>query len=176
MSGSQRKGSSAYEFETSIQKAIGQVSYTLDTKSSADQDGESFALEWICDPRDSDGPDTKTVTDIVPDKNEQDGWELTDAPGLTRAAFASGTDCNVYLLHGTLVRGEPTGDGNDDVVVVEEGRNFKQVIRWFYEPEELDNGESEATGTSVSDDGRVKTTVMENPTKRRSWRTPAHSQ
>jgi len=151
------------ELETSIQKAIGEVSYALDTKRSADQDGESFALEWVCDPRDADGPDTETVTDIVPDENEQDGWERTAVPGLTRAAFASGTDCTVYALHGTLVRGEPTGDGNDDVVVKEENRNFQQVIVWDYEPEELDNSDSEAVGTSVSDDGRVETTVTENP-------------
>jgi hypothetical protein len=157
------KKSHAYEFESSIQKAVGQVIYSLDTKRSADQDGESFALEWICDPRDADGPYTETVTDIVPDENEQDGWELTNAPGLTREAFATGTDCNVYLLHGTLVRGEPAGDGNDDVVVVEEGRNYQQVIVWDYEPEEV-SGDSEAVGTNVSDDGRVKTTVMKNPT------------
>jgi hypothetical protein len=164
-----KKGSSAYEFETSIQKSIGQVSYSLDTKRSADQDGESFALEWICDPRDADGPDTETVTDIVPDENEQDGWELTDAPGLTREAFATGTDCDVYILHGTLARGEPTGDGNDDVVVVEENRSLSQVIQWFYEPEEVDNSDSQAAGTTVSNDGRVKTTVTENPTKRGNW-------
>jgi hypothetical protein len=158
----------AYEFNRSIQKAVGQVSYALDTKRSADQDGESFALEWICDPRNADGPDTETVTDIVPDENEQDGWELTDAPGLTREAFATGTDCDVYILHGTLARGESTGDGDDDVILKEENRNFQQVILWFYEPEEV-SGESEASGTSVSNDGRIKTTVTENPTPRGNW-------
>ena len=126
-----------YEFAPSIQKAVGPVNYFLDTKRSSSQDGESFAVEFVCDPIDADGEETITVTDVVADENQQDGWDLTAVSGLARGAFATGSDCTVYVLHGTLARGEDPGNGGDDVVLTAKDRRYSQVIQWFNEPEEL---------------------------------------
>ncbi|MEX2514693.1 MAG: hypothetical protein WD335_01010 [Candidatus Paceibacterota bacterium] len=97
------------------------------------QTGEEFAIQI------HNGPEgnlhTVSTTEIIPDEGN-DGWTEVTVP-LSREYFNNGDSYEVHAVHATKVRGEPSTDGDDDVVIWQKERDDYFTIRAIYEPEEL---------------------------------------
>ena len=63
--------------------------------------------------------------------------------GITTDWFSQDTYCEIGYVHKAYVNDNP-GDGNDDVVLSEDGRVFSIVISWVYEPDHPDLNKSTA--------------------------------
>ncbi|MCA1747326.1 MAG: hypothetical protein LC655_06490, partial [Bacteroidales bacterium] len=124
---------------------------------SADQTGEEFALEFRTGP-DKDNLNNINTTDIVPDEGN-DGWtEVTVT--LSRDYFSEGTYRGLKIIHATKVRGEPTTDGDDDVVIFEMERDDYFRIRAVYEPEELPEAGAQKQKQPIGGDVEITDTEV----------------
>lgn len=121
------------DFSASIKDAI-LINSRVEVKVEDDQDGEEFAMELACGP----DRDNENLTDIVEDNNTADGWAFARLQGITTDWFSEGTACAQSYLHASKVRGNPPGDGDDDVFFLVNGdgtiRGFQ--IRWTIEEED----------------------------------------
>ncbi|PSR00549.1 MAG: hypothetical protein BRD48_00765 [Bacteroidetes bacterium QS_9_68_14] len=143
-----------FVIDQTTQIAVGEILYYFNVKRSSSQSDETFATKWVCDPLDEEGPFTTTMLNVVPDNQKQDGWKVVQNRVLTYEAFATGLECKVYLIHGTKARGEPPGDGEDDVIRASPNEPVKRILAWFWEPEEQAKLSSSQAATTQSVDTR----------------------
>lgn len=120
------------------------VGVTVETERDSTQADETFAAKLKCGPSDNNLDNTNT-SGIVPDNQQQYGWGFTPIPGIETYFFATGGNCRIIWQHGTLVRGEPTGDGNDDVFFLKPDDTQRSlVISYFVQEEDFGNDKSQA--------------------------------
>lgn len=109
---------------------------SIDAKKDSMQADETIAATFKCGPT-RDNLNNSNSSGIAPDTQTQDGWGLTILPEVDIEFFDTGRYCRVIFKHGTLVRGEPAGDGNDDVVhLLPDGEQRAFVIYFFVEAED----------------------------------------
>jgi hypothetical protein len=124
--------------EESIIDAV-EVTIAVDTERDSTQADETFAAKFKCGPT-QDNLNNINTSGIVPDNQAQDGWELTPIPEVETDFFNTGNQCRVVWQHGTLVRDEPTGDGNDDVFFLKPDDTQRALaIRFFVQEEDYQN-------------------------------------
>lgn len=118
------------------------VGVTVETEKDSTQADETFAAKLKCGP--SQGNlNNINVSGIVPDNQEQHGWEFTPIPDVETYFFDTGNKCRVVWQHGTLVRGEPTGDGNDDVFFLKPDDTQRALVfSHFVQEEDFEDGKS----------------------------------
>jgi len=123
------------------------VNSRVEVKVEDDQGGEEFALELTCG-------SNQNLTDIAEDNNEADGWAFGRLRGMTAAWFADKLSCSQKYLHASKIRGNPPGDGDDDVFFLVDGdgtiRFFQ--IQWTIEEEDDHRKASTAGLTKHSTD------------------------
>jgi hypothetical protein len=127
---------------------------------SADQAGEEFAMQIRNGP--TGNLHTVNTTGIVLDEGN-DGWTEVTIP-LSREYFNNGNDYEFRVIHATKVRGEPTTDGDDDVIIFKKERDDYFIIRAIYEPEELPEEAAQKLRTGTVGDVEITDTVADfNP-------------
>jgi len=139
LEGERRIGILGNMFPKTIKFAVGEVEFYLDNAIETTETGEAAAVELQCGEEDSPASaKTSRISDIIPDNDSVDGWRESLVHGFTRDIFKNyGIECNLWLQHGTLARGEKPGDGNDDFVIKSLDRNGQMGYKYGYEPEEV---------------------------------------
>jgi len=117
----------ASDFPKHIRVAVGNILFRRNVKLSSAQSGESFAARFKC------GSEVN-VSAVTEDDPSVDGWYEPVLEGITTDWFSQDTDCEIGYVHKAFVNDNP-GDGNDDVVLSEDGHNRSLVIAWAYEPD-----------------------------------------
>lgn len=121
-----------------------QVEAGVETERDSTQADETFADTFKCGPT-RDNLNNVNTSDIVADNQQQDGWALTTIPGIETDFFDTGRFCRIIHQHGTLVRGEPTGDGEDDVFFLKpDDTQRAYVIRFFVSEEDYEKHQNKS--------------------------------
>ena len=114
-------------FPRHIRVAVGNISFSRNVKLSSSQSVESFATRFEC------GSEVN-ISAVTEDDPSVDGWYEPILEGITTDWFSQGTDCEIGYVHEAFVNDNP-GDGDDDVVLSEDGHVRSLVISWVYEPD-----------------------------------------
>jgi hypothetical protein len=117
----------ASDFPEHIRVAVGNISFFRNVKLSPAQSGESFATRFKC------GSEVN-ISSVTEDDPSVDGWYEPVLEGITTDWFSQDTDCEIGYVHKAYVNDNP-GDGDDDVVLSEDGHVVSLVISWAYEPD-----------------------------------------
>ena len=115
------------DFPKHIRVAVGNIYFRRSVKLSSEQSGESFATRFEC------GSEIN-ISAVTDDDPSVDGWYEPVLEGITTGWFSQDTDCEIGYVHKAFVNDNP-GDGDDDVVLSEDGRGVSLVISWVYEPD-----------------------------------------
>jgi len=116
------------DFPEHIRVAVGNIYFRREVKISSGQSGESFATRFKC------GSEVN-ISAVTEDDPSVDGWYQPILEGITTDWFSQSTDCEeIGYVHKAFVNDNP-GDGDDDVVLAEDGHVRDLVISWVYEPD-----------------------------------------
>ena len=115
------------DFPKHIRVAVGNIYFRREVKISSEQSGESFATRFKC------GSEVN-ISAVTEDDPSVDGWYEPVLEGITTDWFSQDTDCEIGYVHKAFVNDNP-GDGDDDVVLSEDGHVRDRVISWVYEPD-----------------------------------------
>jgi len=138
-------------FPEHIRVAVGNIFFLRSAKISSEQNGESFATRFKC------GSEVN-ISAVTEDDPSVDGWYEPVLEGITTDWFSQDTDCEIGYVHEAFVNDNP-GDGDDDVVLSEDGHVVSLVISWVYEPDHPDLNKSIAKPeTAESGDVTVRST------------------
>ena len=124
----------SFDFPEHIRLAVGNILFRRSVKLSSEQSGESFATRFEC------GSEVN-ISAVTKDDPSVDGWYEPILEGITADWFSQNTDCKVGYVHKAFVNDNP-GDGDDDVVLSEDGQTVSLVISWVYEPDHPDLNKS----------------------------------
>jgi hypothetical protein len=124
------------DFPRHIRVAVGNISFNRNVKLSSGESGESFATRFKC------GTEVN-ISAVTEDDPSVDGWYEPVLEGITTDWFSQGTDCEIGYVHKAFVN-DNSGDGDDDVVLSEDGHVRSLVISWVYEPDHPDLNKSMA--------------------------------
>jgi len=117
----------ASDFPEHIRVAVGNISFFRSVKLSSAQSGESFATRFEC------GSEVN-ISAVAEDDPSVDGWYEPVLQDITTDWFSQSTDCKIGYVHKAFANNNP-GDGDDDVVLAEDGHVHSLVISWVYEPD-----------------------------------------
>jgi hypothetical protein len=116
-----------FDFPKHIRVAVGNILFRRNVKLSSAQSGEGFATRFEC------GSEVN-VSAVTEDDPSVDGWYEPVLEDITTDWFSQDTYCEIGYVHKAFVNDNP-GDGDDDVVLSEDGYNSSLVIAWAYEPD-----------------------------------------
>ncbi|PSQ71758.1 MAG: hypothetical protein BRD38_00880 [Bacteroidetes bacterium QH_9_67_14] len=116
-----------FDFPKHIRVAVGNILFRRNVKLSSAQSSESFATRFEC------GSEVN-ISAIAEDDPSVDGWYEPVLESITTDWFSQDTNCKVGYVHKAFVNDNP-GDGDDDVVLAEDGHMRSIVISWVYEPD-----------------------------------------
>ena len=133
------------DFPEHIRVAVGNIYFRRNVKLSSAQSGESFATRFEC------GSEVN-ISAVTEDDPSVDGWYEPVLEGITTNWFSQDTYCEIGYVHKAFVNENP-GDGDDDVVLSEEGRGVSLIISWVYEPDHPDLNKSMNKPETTGSDG-----------------------
>ena len=142
------------DFPKHIRVAVGNIYFRRNVKISSEQSGESFATRFKC------GSEVN-ISAITEDDPSVDGWYEPVLEGVTTDWFSQDTYCEIGYVHKAFVNDNP-GDGDDDVVLSEDGHTSSLVISWVYEPDHpaLSKQSAGQARIEADTDGHVDVTVQ----------------
>ncbi|SMO46880.1 hypothetical protein [Gracilimonas mengyeensis] len=117
------------------------------------QTGEEFAIRFYTGSS-RDNLNHVNITDIIPDEGLE-GWKVVRFYELNKTWFKYGTYYKIEVVHAAALADTVT-NGNDDVVIVEDGSKAYIETQWDYQPERAPEESAKAKMAVADPNVKVK--------------------